>query len=199
MKDWSLHLLQPRVPGQLLLPELFFPLRGDHSIRETLHQQVVHRCAHLDQRFHVRCGKSHLRELGSALLLPSLKAFRQFSVRIQELNRSTEISANIRSYHCPHTKLGGCEIACQSAEIKRGDDRLERIRFFSQRAICLGQKSGNDSGESIARSSGAQARIAGWVNENSSIGRGNQSACSLQNQNDLMPGCKVARSRNTIA
>src|SRR6266705_3303908 len=199
MKDWSLHLLQPRVPGQLLLPELFFPLRGDHSIREPLHRQVVHRCAHLDQRFHVRCGKSHLRELGSALLLPSLKAFRQFSVRIQELNRSTEISENIRSYHCPHTELCGCELSGQSADIKRGDKRFKRIRFFSQRAICLRQKSGNYSGKSIARSSGAQARIVGWVNEDSSIGGGNQSACSLQNQNNLMSGCKLARSRNTIA
>src|SRR6266404_2021632 len=120
MKDWSPPLLQPQLPGQFLLPELFFPLRGDHSIREPLRRQVLYRCGHLYQRFHVHYGKSHSQELGFGLLLPSSKAFRQLSVRIQELNRSTEISANIRSYHCSHTELCGCEISSQSAEIKRG-------------------------------------------------------------------------------
>src|SRR2546422_8836269 len=116
--------------------------------------------------------------------MPALPALRQLTFVIEGTYRRAEMVADIGSNHGAHAELLSSEIACQTADVKRGDRGVQRVHpFVTARGKvrkCLRDESSNDAGQGVASARGTQSGVAGWIDEDATIGRGNQTARAFQ-------------------
>src|SRR3954454_1280203 len=105
--------------------------------------------------------------------------------------------ANVGGYHSSHSYCLCGEVTRHSADVKAGDAVLQnRRRVGSQ--VALGDETGNQASQSIARTTSSQTGIASRINKNAAVRRSNQTRCALQENDYMMAFGEVPRCCNSV-